>query len=132
MANPIDRNALGKSGEDLAARWLLERREGSRILSRNFRCKQGEIDLIVWDAARSEVAFVEVRLRSERAWVDALESVTWKKRERIRRAAEVFLAKRGSLPPGARGLRLDILAIDTREGEARITYLENVGFGPSG
>ncbi len=127
MHEPIQRTVLGSRGEDLALKWFLGSRPGSRLLARNFRCKQGEIDLIFWEEPLAQLVFVEVRYRTERAWVGALASITWTKRQRLRRAIEVFLAREGARFARARGLRLDVLALDARGGAAPvISHFENI------
>jgi len=98
-----DRKELGNWGEDRAALYL--RLHGYRILERNFRCRQGEIDIIA--ARRGVVAFVEVKLRKSADFAEAREFVTYAKQRRIITAAEVWLAKTGTeLQP-----RFDVMEI---------------------
>ena len=81
--------AFGRRGEEFAARHL--KRCGYRILSRNFRTKFGEIDVV---AARDrQLIFVEVRSRSSTKKVSAQESITPRKISRIKAAAELYLAR---------------------------------------
>jgi putative endonuclease len=83
--------ATGLAAESLAA-WAL-RLKGYRVLARRHRNVGGEIDLI---ARRGTiVAFVEVKARGDLA--SAAESVSPRQRERIRRAAELFVAGRPDL-----------------------------------
>jgi len=74
------------------------RGRGCRILARNFRCRGGEIDLIVLDEGC--VAFVEVRQRTNPGYGGAAASITPGKQARIRRAAHHWLAG-----PGKRHVR---------------------------
>ncbi len=84
-----DRRAIGSWGEDRAALYL--RMRGYRILERNFRCRQGEIDII---AARGGiVAFVEVKLRKNADFAEAREFVTYAKQRRIITSAEIWLSR---------------------------------------
>lgn len=93
----------GRRGELLAAWWL--RLKGYRILARDFRSPVGEIDLI---ARRGRVlALVEVKARSSLA--DAGEAIGRQQRERIARAAGVFLQRYPAL--GALDLRFDAVLI---------------------
>jgi len=79
----------GATAEALALR-LLEQ-QGYRLVTKNFRCRQGEIDLIV---TRGDwLVFVEVRLRRTRGWVSAAESITPTKQARILHTAQVFLCQ---------------------------------------
>ena len=54
--------ALGKKGEDLACKYLIK--NNYNVIEKNFRCKQGEIDIIVKDLSTKELVFVEVKTRS--------------------------------------------------------------------
>ena len=93
----------GHSGERLAAFRL--RLAGYRILARRYRTKMGEIDLV---ARRGGVlAFVEVKRRETAA--DALEAVSPRSQQRIRRAAELFLQRNPEL--AALALRFDVMVI---------------------
>jgi putative endonuclease len=73
------------------ARRFLERR-GLELIARNFRCRAGEIDLVMRDGAT--IVFVEVRLRSRTEWGSAADSIGAAKRARLVRAARTYLASR--------------------------------------
>ncbi len=88
-------NSLGQLGEQRAAAFFLQRH--FRIVARNFRCRLGEIDLIV--AQNGLLVFVEVRVRRPGAWGDAAESIHWHKQQRLRRAARVYLMRQGHEGP---------------------------------
>ncbi len=93
----------GRRGEWVAALWLMAK--GYRILGFRLRTPQGEIDLL---ARKGPVlAVVEVKLRG--TIETALEAVTWRQRQRLRRAAEAFAARRASLR--AATIRLDLMAL---------------------
>lgn len=85
-----DLHRLGSAGEAHAAR-LLEQR-GHRILDRNFRCPQGELDLVTWH--RNTLVFVEVRARQKDADVHPLETILPSKQKKIVRAANWFLSRK--------------------------------------
>lgn len=100
------------SGEDFeqrAARWL--RARGLRIVARNFRCRCGEIDLVVRD--RDHLVFVEVRARSNPRYVSAAASVDARKQRRLVRAAQVFLQKHPQL--SHLPCRFDVIAFEPRQ-----------------
>jgi putative endonuclease len=100
---------VGADGEDKALAFFVEK--GFEPLARNFRCKAGEIDLIFRNPQRSEIVFVEVRLRSQRAYGGAAASVGFAKQRRLRIAAEFFLLKHY----GARewpACRFDVFALE--------------------
>lgn len=99
--------ALGQAAEDRALAHL--RGAGLRLLTRNFRCRLGELDLVMLDGEM--LVFVEVRSRRPGRFGDALASVTPAKQRRLRAAAAYYLA----LQPQARArlTRFDLVAIDT-------------------
>ncbi|MBI5093522.1 MAG: YraN family protein [Candidatus Hydrogenedentes bacterium] len=80
---------LGQRGEDLAAKHL--QRAGYRILDRNVRLGRNEIDIIAQEG--DTVAFVEVKTRQTDSFAEPEANVNFGKRNRIRRAARVFIAR---------------------------------------
>jgi putative endonuclease len=81
------RQALGKVGEELAARHLQQR--GYVILQRNYRCPAGEMDIVAMQGAR--LAFVEVRTRRGISYGTPAESITARKQQRLIRVASTYL-----------------------------------------
>ncbi len=94
----------GARGERAAALYLLL--HGYRILERNYRCHQGEIDIIA--AKKGTIVFVEVRTRQDRAIVDPVASITDMKLAHIMNAARYFLLVRGK---GESFCRFDIISV---------------------
>ncbi|HEU4402869.1 MAG TPA: YraN family protein [Candidatus Polarisedimenticolia bacterium] len=84
---PDPRHDLGRRGEAAAARHL--EALGLRILARGVRTRAGEIDLVAEEGGT--LVFVEVKTRSSLAWGRPSEAVDRRKRERLTRAAAVFL-----------------------------------------
>jgi putative endonuclease len=82
------KDVLGRRGEDLAARYLEER--GLVVLSRNWRCRHGELDLVATDADRLVVC--EVKTRSGGRYGTPAEAVTGRKAARIRRITRAWLS----------------------------------------
>ena len=78
----------GRWGEEQAAGYL--RRKGFRVTDVNWKCRFGEIDLIVEDGVY--LCFVEVKLRKTAAYGSAAAFVDWRKQQRLRTAAELYLA----------------------------------------
>jgi putative endonuclease len=107
----------GAAAEGLAARFLAA--HGLTIVQRNYRCRGGEIDLIVRDG--ETLVFVEVRLRRNRAFGTAAESITAAKRRRLRLAARHYLARLGREPP----CRFDAVLLDALATE-NIEWLRGV------
>ena len=105
----------GGQAEDLAAEYL--RHQGLRILERNYRCRQGELDLICRDG--NTVVFVEVRLRQSAQHGGAAASVTHKKRQRIVKAARHWLSQQAASP-----CRFDCVVLDQLTPEA-ITWIRH-------
>ena len=114
------KDALGRRGEEIAARYLASR--GLAIVERNWRCPQGEIDVIARDGG--ELVFVEVKTRSSVAFGHPLESVTPVKLARLRRLAAAWCEAH---PGGHDRIRIDVIAvIAPRAGEVEIEHLERV------
>lgn len=82
------KKGLGTKGEDEAAKYLQQL--GWRLVERNYRCKIGEIDIVVWEPSGSLV-FVEVRSRSGTSHGLPEESVVHKKQNKIRLLANQYL-----------------------------------------
>ena len=88
------RAAAGARAERLAEDYLAQR--GLVVIERNFRCRMGEIDLILRDG--DALVFAEVRLRSGKEFGGAAASVTAEKQSRIAAAARHFLAGKRERP----------------------------------
>ena len=113
------KDELGARGERLAERHLL--RTGMTLLDRNWRCPQGEIDLVLRDG--DEVVFVEVKTRSSVAFGHPLEAITAAKLARLRRLGGAWCEAH----PGAGRIRIDAVAvIAPRDLPAVIEHLERV------
>jgi putative endonuclease len=94
----------GQHWEQVARVWL--ERRGLRLVEANFRCKGGEIDLVMRDG--DELVFVEVRQRADRRHGGAAASITPAKLRRLARAAQYYLLRFPHTPP----CRFDVVAID--------------------
>jgi putative endonuclease len=102
------RRALGRNGELLASRWYESR--GYQVLERNWRRKEGEVDLIVRKGRT--VAFSEVKVRSTDRFGTGAESVPVVKQRRIRRLATRWLGERGLASGRDRvEVRFDVVSI---------------------
>jgi putative endonuclease len=84
-------NSLGSEAEKLAAQFLQQ--QGLTLISSNFHCRYGEIDLIMRDA--KTLVFVEVRLRSHEAFGGAASSITLAKQQKLIRTAEYYMQTHG-------------------------------------
>jgi putative endonuclease len=97
--------STGAIFEDLALAHA--ERDGLRLIARNFNCRYGELDLIMRD--RAIVVFLEVRYRRSQAFGGALDSVSASKRERLSKAASLFLQANPTL--ANHPCRFDVMAI---------------------
>ena len=99
------RLALGAAGEAAAAAWYVRR--GYTVVARNWRCRDGELDLVV--RRGRELVFVEVKARTTDRFGVPAEAVTLRKQRRLRGLAARYLAEEGG--GGAARLRFDVVAI---------------------
>src|SRR4051794_38335638 len=109
------RLALGRAAEEQAARWYRSR--GYVVLARNWRCRDGELDLALQRRRDRVVVVCEVKARRSAAYGTAAEAVGPRKQAQVRRVARRFLAEH-DLRPG--GVRFDVAAWDA----GRLTVLE--------
>jgi putative endonuclease len=115
------KDVLGRRGEDAAAAFL--EAAGLRILGRNWRCGDGELDIVA--AERRTLVVCEVKTRSGTGYGTPLEAVTRAKRARLRRLAVRWIC--------AHDLRFDAIRIDVvgltrdRAGGFTIEHVRGVG-----
>ncbi|AWH92265.1 YraN family protein [Dietzia lutea] len=115
------RRRTGRIGEEHAA-VLLEAR-GAVVISRNWRCPVGELDLVVLDPA-GRLRFVEVRARTGTGYGSPAESVTGKKRRRLRLLATHWLAEH---PGRWRQVCFDVVGVDLADpSRPRLELFEDV------
>lgn len=96
---------LGGRGERLAARWY--ERRGYKVVSQNWRCRNGELDLVM--VKGGELVFCEVKTRSSRAFGHPVEAVTRAKQRRIRQLAVQWMDATGTR---RKRLRFDVAAVE--------------------
>ncbi|MEU5424585.1 YraN family protein [Streptomyces olivoreticuli] len=99
------RQALGRYGEELAVRRLTE--AGIRILDRNWRCRDGEIDIVASDG--DALVVCEVKTRRAGPYEHPMAAVRTGKADRLRRLAGRWLERNGGPPPG--GVRIDLVGV---------------------
>lgn len=117
---PAAKDGLGRYGEDLAAAHLVS--HGHRLLARNWRCPQGEIDILASDG--DTLVVCEVKTRSSTRFGLPAEAVTPAKRRRLRSLAAAWLAETGG---GFGTVRFDVVAVlRPRTGPVEIEHLRGV------
>ena len=113
------RQNLGQSGEDIAAELLSK--SGYAILTRNYRCCCGEIDIIA--KFRDVLVFIEVKTRKGEAYGSPAAAVTHRKQRQISKTAQYYLAERNLFDVPA---RFDVVSIIiNRNQQTRIEILAN-------
>ncbi|MEV7727705.1 YraN family protein [Streptomyces sp. NPDC101733] len=120
-AKGVAQQALGRYGEDLAARRLTE--SGMTVIARNWRCRAGEVDIVARDG--DALVVCEVKTRRVGGFEHPMEAVRTAKAQRLRRLAERWLADHGGPPPG--GVRIDLVAVSLpRRGAPVVEHVRGV------
>ena len=115
------KDALGRQGEQFAAEYLMN--AGFLILDRNYRCADGEIDIVAAD--RRDLVACEVKTRSDVGYGTPVEAVTSRKLRRLRRLAAHWAATHSLFFDQ---LRVDIVGVlRSPSGDFTIEHLRGVG-----
>jgi putative endonuclease len=116
----MDRRQTGNLGEKLACNFLAN--NGYRIIETNYRCRDGEVDIVTQQ--RDVLVFVEVRTKKNLRFGTPEESITERKKEKLRAVAEHYTQNHENLPPA---WRIDMVAIQMNyNGKVlRIEIIEN-------
>jgi putative endonuclease len=108
---------MGRQAEQIACDYLLG--QGMRLLTRNYHCRRGEIDLVMQDGQGT--VFVEVRYRRQHRFGSGAESVDRRKQEKLLSAAAHYLQAH---PHAARGAcRFDVIAISFDNGQQQLEWI---------
>lgn len=114
------KDAVGRFGEQVAADRLRE--SGLAIVARNWRCREGELDIVARDG--SCLVFVEVKTRSSRAFGDPAEAIGTVKAARIRRLALRWIEDKRPPDRFWDSIRFDVVAVVRRpSGGPDVTHL---------
>lgn len=114
------KDEVGRYGEDVVARQLAE--QGWEVLARNWRCADGELDIIAVE--RGTLVAVEVKTRRSTAYGSPQEAVTWHKLNRIRRLVATWLS---SQERRFAAVRVDVAAVTVAgAGAASVEHLRGV------
>lgn len=115
------KDLLGRQGEELAARYLAE--AGLDTIDRNWRCKEGEIDIVALDGGTLVVC--EVKTRSGIRFGTPLEAITTQKSRRLRRLAVRWISAHGVFFDQ---IRIDVVGVlQTGPGQFTIEHIRGVG-----
>lgn len=115
----LTKKQLGSQAETIACQYL--EKQGLKRITRNFRCKLGEIDLIMKD--KTTLVFVEVRMRNNPFYTSALESITWHKRQKCLKTAQFYCLKEKLNPQPA--CRFDVIAVTMQAHKTHVQWLKS-------
>ena len=116
------RQALGRYGEDVAQRLLTDEDHGMVLLDRNWRCAEGELDLVLRDG--DVLVACEVKTRTSTVAGTPHEAITDEKLARLKRLAELWAEARGVRPPET---RIDLVAVmRPRKGPAQVDHVRGL------
>lgn len=119
MSDAYQPLAVGKNAEEIACQHLETQK--LRLVAKNFRCKLGEIDLIMMD--KDTLVFVEVRLRNNTGYGDGAQTVTATKQRKLRNTAKLYLQTHfGNRPPPC---RFDVVSIAIERGKPQIDWIKD-------
>ena len=120
----FSKQITGKSGEDLAVKYL--QKVGYKILERNFRIRNGEVDIIAVDLSESEpvLVFIEVKTRTSVAFGTPFEAITPWKIEALTRTAHVF---KTYYPNSPEMMRIDAISVSYSNNQPIIELVKNIG-----
>jgi len=117
MPKASDRRQAGQAAEALARHHLEQ--QGLKLIETNYRCRAGEIDLVMED--RGVIVFVEVRLRNNPAFGSGAESVDRRKQGKLTATAQHYLQRH---PRWAeRPARFDVVAIGRQGSQHKIEWI---------
>ncbi len=120
------RIALGSRGEDVAVAWY--RQASYEVVARNWRCPDGEIDVVVRSPSGDAIVFCEVKTRTSDRFGSPFEAVTPAKQRRLRLLAARWLRSGHGVTgvPGAARIRFDVAAVTPGpDGALRVEVLED-------
>lgn len=118
-----DRRTLGRLGEEEAARYL--QLQGLTVVERNWRCREGEIDIVALDETGDCLVVIEVKTRTSEFFGRAVEAVTPVKARRLRVLAARWLADH---PVATARVRIDVIGVLAAPGQPlAIEHVQDIG-----
>ena len=124
LLTKLSHGQQGRIAEQQALKYLCE--QGLTLVTRNFHCKLGEIDLIMQDT--DVLVFIEVKYRKSSSYGTPVEAVSLSKQKKIVKTAQVYLQKQGLKEYNSK-CRFDVVAIAGSSTNTDITWLKNAFYG---
>lgn len=112
---------LGDFGEEKACKYLTK--NNYEIIERNFRCKQGEIDIIAKDTSKNELVFIEVKTRSSFQYGRPSDAVNNFKKRHIISASKYYIYKNNL---NSSYIRFDVIEIFPQDYSFKINHLKQI------
>ncbi len=109
-------HSIGKTGEEIATQYFIKK--GYKLLDKNFRTKNGEIDLIF--EKDNTVIFVEVKFRTQDKFGDPIESITSKKISKIIETAKFYV---NQYELWDKDIRFDVITIKEKNGKYKFDHV---------
>jgi len=119
MNDLITTRKIGKDAEDLAYNYL--KKQGLKLITRNYLCRAGEIDLIMQD--KDFIVFVEVRYRKNIAFGSGLESITASKQTKLIKTANYYLLQHRLVDKAP--CRFDVISITSQQSKPQVEWVKN-------
>lgn len=113
------KKVIGDRAEEIANNYL--QKQGLKLIGKNYRCRLGEIDLIMQD--KDTLVFVEVRCRKSNLFGGAAGSVTFHKQTKLIRAAQLYLQQQKQLAKLV--CRFDVVAITSQGPSAQVEWIKH-------
>lgn len=110
---------IGQTAEEFACQYL--QKQGLKLISRNYRCRVGEIDLIMQDS--KDLIFIEVRCRQNSYFGNGAESVTHTKQKKLIKTAHYYLQQQKL--DDKNGCRFDVISLASQDSTAKVEWIKN-------
>lgn len=118
--NKLTTTNKGQCAEQLAAKFL--RSNGLKVLTQNFHCRFGEIDIIAQD--NNTIIFIEVKYRKQTSFGGAISAVPVSKQQKIIKSAQIYL-QQAALNEYNTACRFDVIALQGSFSQPDINWLTN-------
>ena len=117
----MNKRKVGAGKEQIAAAYLEE--QGMKITERNFRSRQGEIDIIAKDTFKNELVFIEVKTRTNFNYGFPIDAVNTSKQKHLLKACQYYLYKHHIVNLF---VRIDVIEVFIRDGIPHIRHVKQI------